>query len=156
MRVPVHLIIGAAIAVTLQWLFFGRIQLWGTMPDVVLLFVLWTAVRYGRIHGALTGFFAGFMLDAIYGLWGIHMFVKTLIGFLVGLLNVINNEVFERSVRRIVEVTLIVSLAQNGLMTFFLTIQDAGAAQYLVWQLFIGSTLYTTFVAFLIANFWRR
>ena len=156
MRVAVHLFIGGTIAVALQWLFFGRIGLWGTTPDVVLLFVLWTAVRYGRIYGALTGFFAGFMLDAIYGLWGIHMFVKTLIGFLIGLLNVINNEVFERSVRRIVEVTLIVSLAQNGLMTLFITIQQAGEAQYLVWQLFLGCTLYTTVVAFVIATFWRR
>ena len=53
------LFIGTVI-VTLQWLFFGRLDLWGATPDVVLLFVVWVAVRYGQITGTIAGFSGGF------------------------------------------------------------------------------------------------
>ncbi|MBT4602276.1 MAG: rod shape-determining protein MreD, partial [Bacteroidetes Order II. Incertae sedis bacterium] len=69
----------------LQWLILGRLTLWGAFPDAVLLFVAWLGVRKGRQWGALGGFFFGFLLDAVYGTWGMHMLVKTMIGFLMGL-----------------------------------------------------------------------
>ncbi|MCY3594203.1 MAG: rod shape-determining protein MreD [Bacteroidetes bacterium] len=147
--------IGTA-AVALQWLFFGRLDLWGATPDVVLLFVLWVAVRYGQTSGTIAGFLVGFALDAIYGMWGIHMFVKTVIGFLVGLLNMINSEVFVRSARRVVETTLVISLVHNSLLALFVVMQRGVGWGYLLWVLCIGSTLYTTLVAFLAVTFWRR
>ena len=160
MRIPVHLFIGGGIAVFLQWFFFGRIGLWGATPDVVLLFVLWIAVRYGQMRGALTGFLLGFLLDAIYGLWGIHMFVKTLIGFLFGSkLFSIDVQIVEKSVRRVVELTLIASLLHNSIMVLFIWLQKGADQWQFIWILIlcIGSTLYTTFIAFLIGHFfWRR
>ncbi|MCY3999437.1 MAG: rod shape-determining protein MreD [Bacteroidetes bacterium] len=144
------------VVVVLQWLFFGRISLWGSTPDIVLLFVLWMSVRYGQIGGALTGFIAGFGLDAIYGLWGTHMFVKTLIGFSIGTVNVINTEVLERSARRIVEITLVVSLIHNGLMSIFIILQEGISRDHLIWVLCVGNTLYTTFAAYVMAIFKRR
>jgi len=144
------------IIVGLQWLFFGRISLWGSTPDVVLLFVLWMSVRHGQVGGALTGFIAGFGMDAIYGLWGTHMFVKTLVGFSIGTVNVINSEVFVRSARRIVEITLVVSLIHNVLMSVFIVLQDGISREHLIWILYIGNTLYTTFVAYTVAIFWRN
>ena len=147
--------IGTAV-VSLQWLFFGRLDLWGATPDVVLLFVLWVAVRYDQTTGMIAGFLVGFALDAIYGLWGIHMFVKTVIGFLVGLLNMINSEVFVRSARRVVETTLVISLVHNTLLALFVVMQRGVGWGYLFWVLCIGSTLYTTLVAFLVVTFWRR
>ena len=71
--------------VGLQWLVLGRLRLWGTYPDAVLLFVAWMGLRNGRQAGAVSGFAGGLLLDLFYGMWGIHMFVKTLVGFLVGL-----------------------------------------------------------------------
>lgn len=144
------------VTVALQWLFFGRLNLWGATPDVVLLFVLWVAVRYGQITGTVAGFLVGFALDAIYGLWGIHMFVKTVIGFLVGLLNMINSEVFVRSARRVVETTLVISLVHNSLLALFVVMQRGVGWGYLFWMLCIGGTLYTTLIAFLVVTLWRR
>ena len=156
MRIPLRLIIVGILAVTLQWLFFGRLVLWGAIPDVTLLFVLWSAVRYGQMKGCLTGFLVGFALDAIYGLWGIHMFVKTLIGFLVGFLNIIDGQVFERSIRRIIEMTLVASLTHNSLMALFVLLLGEVSWEHLLWSMCVGSTLYTTCVVYLVAIFWGR
>ncbi len=149
----VRLFLIGTVVVTLQWLFFGRLDLWGAIPDVVLLFVIWVAVRYGRTTGTVVGFLVGFALDAIYGLWGIHMFVKTLIGFLIGHLNMINSEVFVRSIRRVIETTLVVSLVHNSLIMFFVVTQQGMGWGNFFWVLCVGSTLYTTFIAFLAASF---
>ncbi len=156
MRVALRLLIIGTITVTLQWLFFGRLSLWGATPDVVLLFVLWAAICYGQLTGALVGFLIGFALDMIYGLWGINMFVKTLIGFLVGYLNLINREVFERSVRRVVELSLIVSLTHNVLLSLFVLLRGEASWFFLMWSVCIGSTFYTALVAFIIAAIWSR
>jgi len=156
MRSSLSILIGLVVTVTAQWLFFGRIGLWGATPDVVLLYVMLIAVRHGQIEGALAGFLAGFALDAIYGLWGINMFIKTLVGFLVGFLNAISSQVFERSVPRVVELTLIVSLTHNSLLTLFALLHEATDSGYLIWAVCLGSTLYTVFIAFLVMTFWRR
>ncbi|MCY4171298.1 MAG: rod shape-determining protein MreD [Bacteroidetes bacterium] len=156
MRDIIQCSVAGLIIVTLQWLFFGRLSLWGSTPDVVLLFVIWVSLRYGQIGGALAGFFVGFGLDAIYGLWGTHMFVKTLLGFLIGTLDLIESEVFERSQRRIVEITLIVALIHNIVFFMFILIQDGISREGLALILCLGNTLYTTFVAYILAVFRRR
>ena len=84
------------------------------------------------------------------------MFVKTVIGFLIGLLNMINSEFFVRSVRRVIETTLVIALVHNSLLAFFVVMQRGGGWGYILWVLCVGSTLYTTLVAFLAATFWRR
>ncbi len=151
-----RIFVGITVAVLSQWLFFGRLELWGAVPDVVLLYILLVAVRYGQTAGALSGFVAGFALDAIYGLWGVNMFVKTLVGFLIGLLNAINSQVFERSVRRVIELSLITSLAHNLLLVLFVLLQEGTGTGDLIWVVCVGNTLYTTFIAFMVATFWRR
>ena len=79
-----HALVGVFI-VALQWLVLGRLRLWGAYPDAVLLFVAWIGIRYGRRAGSVSGFVFGLLMDVVYGTWGIHMFVKTIVGFLVGL-----------------------------------------------------------------------
>src|SRR5690606_23663908 len=47
--------------VLLQWLVFGRLKLWGAYPDIVLLFVAWIGLRFGRVGGSVAGFLTGFL-----------------------------------------------------------------------------------------------
>ena len=72
------------VIIALQWLILGRLQLWEVFPDVVLLYGAWLGLRHGRLVGSVGGFGLGFLMDVIYGTWGLHTFVKTLVGFLVG------------------------------------------------------------------------
>ena len=71
--------------ILVQWLIAGRLQIWGAYADIVLIFLTLQALRHGRLIGGVTGFGMGLALDIIYGTWGIQMFVKTLVGFLIGL-----------------------------------------------------------------------
>ena len=143
------------IAVLLQWLFFGRLILWGAFPDVVLLFVVVVALRTGRLSGALTGFGTGFLLDAVYGSWGIQMMVKTIMGFVTGLVATGESVSIIRMPLSSLAAGFIVALVQNGLLLLLILLQSGARSGHLVLELWIGCTVYTSLVA-LLASLVRR
>ena len=49
------------VILAVQWLILGRLMIWGTYPDAVLLFVAWLGLRYGRRSGAVSGFTLGLL-----------------------------------------------------------------------------------------------
>lgn len=154
-----HIVRTAALcsaALLLQWLFFGRLWILGTFPDVVLLFVAWVALRRGRLSGSTAGFFTGFALDAIYGSWGIQMFVKAVTGFLVGLLASQERESFFRYPHQAFVGALVVALVHNGMLVLLLSLQSGSRTANLVTELWIGCALYTAIVALIAAMFNRR
>ena len=81
---PFRRVAMAAGIFVLQWLVLGRLSIYGSTPDVVLLFVAWSALHTNRRAGALMGFSLGVAMDVAYGTWGTHMLVKTVVGFLLG------------------------------------------------------------------------
>jgi len=51
----------------------------------MLLLTLYTAFKYGSMEGQITGFLSGFGMDIFSGgLFGVHAFTKTVIGFTIG------------------------------------------------------------------------
>ena len=73
------------IAVLLQVTVAVDFELLGGAPDVVLVVVVGVALLRGAEVGALTGFFAGFLLDALTGQpMGLSSFVLTAVGFAAG------------------------------------------------------------------------
>ena len=98
----------------------------------------------------------GFALDAIYGLWGIQMFVKTLMGFLVGHVATIRSEAMEKLILRVVEATFVTTLVHNAILVLFVMLQSGTGRSSLVWAICVGGTLYTTLVAFLLSVFRSR
>ena len=150
-----HVLIGLVVF-ALQWLVLGRLQLWGAYPDVVLLYVAWLGLRYGRRTGAGAGFVLGFAMDAAYGLWGIHMFVKTLVGFLVGLFPANERETLLIMPQQAFYGGLVIALLHNGLYVIFLALQSGARNTPLVTVLWLGSALYTALVGTLAALFASR
>jgi len=126
-----------------QWLVLGRLRLWGAYPDAVLLFVAWMGVRNGRQAGAVTGFSTGLLMDVIYGTWGIHMFVKTLVGFLVGLFPANERETLLILPQQAFIGSLVIALLHNGLLVLFLALEAGTRNAYLLGALWIGSAVYT-------------
>ncbi len=126
-----------------QWLVLGRLRLWGAYPDAVLLFVAWMGVRNGRSAGAVTGFALGLLMDVIYGTWGIHMFVKTLVGFLVGLFPANERETLLILPQQAFIGSLVIALLHNGLLVLFLALDAGTRNSYLLTTLWLGSALYT-------------
>ncbi len=153
MRQIVRIAAFCSAALILQWLFFGRLQLWGAYPDVVLLFVAWIALRHGRLAGSIIGFFAGFVLDAIYGSWGIQMFVKALTGFLIGLPVLQELESYLRYPHETFIGVFIVALVHNGILVLLVALQSGSLTSNLVTELWVGCAIYTAFVALIAALF---
>jgi rod shape-determining protein MreD len=126
-----------------QWLILGRLRLWGAYPDAVLLFVAWMGVRNGRQAGAVTGFSTGLLMDVVYGTWGIHMFVKSLVGFLVGLFPANERETLLILPQQAFIGSLVIALLHNGLLVLFLALEAGTRNAYLLGALWVGSALYT-------------
>ena len=150
-----HTLIGLLI-VALQWLVFGRLEIWGAYPDAVLLYVAWLGLRFGRQSGATAGFGLGFLMDAIYGTWGIHMFVKTLVGFLVGLFPANERETLLVLPQQAFVGSLVVALLHNGLRIIFMLTQATPPSLFSLGTIWLGSSLYTAGVAVLAAFFIHR
>ncbi len=137
--------------VAAQWLIFGRLRLWGAYPDAVLLFVAWLGLRYGRRYGAVGGFGLGLLMDAIYGTWGIQMFTKTLVGFLLGLFPAQERESLLILPRQAFVGGLVIALVHNGIMVTLLALESGASNRSLVTALWIGSACYTAGLGYLAA-----
>lgn len=143
----------AAGAFALQWLVAGRLRLWGTYPDVVLLFLAWYALQEGRRRATLTGCGLGLALDAAYGTWGIHTFVKTLVGFLVGQFAVDEHTPLIIQPQQALLGSLVLALLHNGLLVALLALQTQATTEFLLYGLWLGSAAYTAAVGGLASLF---
>lgn len=150
-----HALIGFAVFL-LQWLLLGRLTIWGAFPDAVLLYVAWLGLRHGRQTGAVAGFSLGFLMDVIYGTWGIHMFVKTLVGFLVGLFPANERETLLIQPQQAFVGGLVIALLHNGLFVALLALESGARSMQMITALWIGSALYTAVVGTLAALFSTR
>jgi rod shape-determining protein MreD len=136
--------------VLLQWLVFGRLTIYGAYPDIVLLFVAFVGLRFGRVPGAVAGFGTGLLLGALYGMWGSHMLVKTVMGFVVGHFAAETSEMPNLGPIQAFGGALAVALVHNGLLAIILAL-DHGTrtAGYLIGSFWVGSAVLTAFVAML-------
>ena len=150
-----RLLVGLAV-VLLQWLVFSRLKVWGAFPDLVLLYVALQAVRYGRVVGSVAGFLSGFLLDVLYGTWGLHMVLKTLMGFVIGLFRSDQGENLRLAPVQAALGALVVALVHNGLLVILLALDHGTRTPFLITGLWFGSAVYTAFVALVGALFRSR
>ncbi len=122
----------------------------------MLLYVAWLGLRHGRRAGSLAGFSLGLLMDAIYGTWGLNMFIKTLVGFLVGLFPANERETLLILPQQAFLGGLVIALLHNGLLVTFLALQAETRNMYMVTSLWIGASLYTAFVGTVAAMFGTR
>ena len=144
------------VIIALQWLILGRLQLWEVFPDVVLLYVAWLGLRHGRLVGSVGGFGLGFLIDVIYGTWGLHTFVKTLVGFLVGQFPADERETLLILPRQAFVGALVIALVHNGLMVLLMALQSGTRTPFLIWGLWLGSSLYTSILGVIASLFSTR
>ncbi len=145
-------LIGLA-CLALQWLVLGRLQLWGAYPDCVLLYIAWLGFSHGRRVGMIGGFTLGFLMDAIYGTWGIQMLVKTLLGFMVGLFQANDRDTVIVRPQQAFLVGLFIALLHNGLFVALLVLQSGARNPSVVFSLWLGSALYSAIVANIASRF---
>ena len=150
-----HILIGLLL-IALQWLVLGRLSIMGAYPDAVLLYVAWLGLRHGRQTGATAGFLLGLAIDAIYGTWGVHMFVKTLTGFIVGLFPASERETLLILPRQAFMGGLLVALLHNSIRLIFFITQAGTPPLPTLGAIWGGSAVYTALLAVLAALFNNR
>ncbi len=131
----------------LQWLVPGRLTVWRSYPDAGLLFVAGLSPREGRRVGSVAGFGLGALMDIVYGTWGIYMFAKTFVGFLLGLFPADQREALHLQPRQAFLGGLVVALLHNGIVVIFLALQTEASNTFMVFALWLGAALYTAFVS---------
>lgn len=136
-----------------QWLIVGRLRIYGAYPDTVLLFLGWYALRAGRRRGTLMGAGLGGIMDVVYGTWGLHMFVKTLVGFLAGRFAVEEHTPLIIRPQQALLGSLVLALLHNGLLVALLALQTQATTGFLLYGLWLGSALYTAVVGGIVALF---
>ena len=144
--------------VLLQWLVFNHLTLWGAYADVVLLFVAFIAVRYGREGGTIAGFASGLLMDfTTPGTpLGLFTLLKTLLGFSIGFFRRKPEESMRLYAGESFLGALAVALVHNGLMVIILALNQETRTLFLITGLWVGSALYTAAVAFIGALFRSR
>lgn len=150
MPVALRQVLYALGVVLLQWLVFGRLQLFGAFPDVVLLYVVYVGLRYGRVPGAVAGFGTGLLMGAFTGMWGSQMLVKTIMGFVAGQFQTEGSEGPALGPLRTFVGAFALALVHNGLLVVILALEHGTrTASFLIGSLWIGSAVLTAIVALL-------
>jgi rod shape-determining protein MreD len=72
----------------LQSTILQKIAIFGVIPDLALLVLVYIAVRNGSMEGQISGFLSGIVVDVVSGSFlGFSVLVKTVIGFLYGIIH---------------------------------------------------------------------
>ncbi len=134
------------IATLLQPIFLTRLNLPGSTPDLILVFVCAWAIAKGPMVGAIAGFLAGVMIDLIpptEPVVGLNSFSLVLVGFLVGKLGVAPSKSFFRPIVITMGAAVILILLRAGLTTVF----DSPIAFSRVNELLVTQAIYVGILA---------
>ncbi len=69
--------------VILQVMLLRHLQIFGAEPDLILVFLLWLCKSKSRTTVLLFAALLGLMQDALLDLWGIHLFAKIFMVFIL-------------------------------------------------------------------------
>lgn len=132
--------------VLLQVMLLRHLQIFGAEPDLILVFLLWLCKGKSRTTVLLFAAIMGFTQDALLDLWGIHLFSKTFMVFILHpTLNRIskNKFIFWQVLIIVFASAFIHNIVFFG-VTLFSELHSSGGIQLAV-RLFISS-LYTAFL----------
>ena len=136
-----------AIVLLIQLTILNSFTLQGLKPDLALIVVIMFALLKGEGEGAVIGFVSGLLQDIFsVGLLGVNALVKTVMGFICG---IIKKRIFVEHILLVVPIlTLLISIAQSGLM--FIVLRAFGMEYDLAWslrQVIIPEALYNSFLS---------
>lgn len=135
-------IIWGVIFVIIQVVLVRHLRIFNTYPDIIWVFVLWLATSRERMYTVLMTAGLAFMQDALLDLWGLHMFSKVFVVFI--LYNFLPRTSENRLITLQVFVLILVSslllnLILVGVATFF----DLYNTNIFVLNTIIGNSFYT-------------
>jgi len=128
--------------VTIQIVLLRHFEIIGAQSDLVLIFLLWLATKKSKTEVLLYAAFLGFLQDALTDLWGLNMFAKTVLIFILfGYLNRIsqNRLLFWQVFLIILMAAFIHNVIFYGLSLF----TELYSPGFFIWSLLIISSMFT-------------
>ena len=138
------LFIGLGI-VGIQTVLLRHLEIFGAEADLVLIFILWICAKRPKTDALLFAALFGFCQDAMTDLWGLYMFSKTLLIFILyGFLNRISKTkfIFWQVFLLILSAAFLHNLIFYG-VSLFSGLYTSGPV---LWSLLLVSSLFTSIV----------
>jgi rod shape-determining protein MreD len=138
----------AVLAVILQVVLSNAVSILGAVPDLAMIYLVWTVLRRGQLIGMVVGFGIGLLLDILSsGSIGSHSLSFVVVGFLLGYFY--NEEETEQRIRNwpFLMFVALGSLA-NGVIYYLLfkLAMGVGFVDYVMSQAGLAA-IYTTIIA---------
>ena len=140
----------ALLLLILQTTFIPFLSLAGFLPDILLIWVVYVAVRRGQVEATITGFLVGVLQDAVsMQFFGLGALTKTIAGFVAGYFFNENNTEQTLGSYRFLTVILVSSFVHNIIYygIFLQGIQDSVVPVMLEFS--IATSLYTALLSVL-------
>jgi len=129
----------------LQTTFVPFLSVEGFLPDLLLIWIVYFAIRRGQLEATLAGFAAGLLQDLMaMQFLGLAAFSKTIAGFAAGYFYNENNTEQTLSSYRFLLIVLLCSVAHN--LTYFGIFLQGSEGMFLptLLEFTVATSLYTT------------
>lgn len=131
--------------VAIQIVLLRHLEILGAESDLVLLFLLWLAAKKSKTKVLLYAAFLGFLQDALTDLWGLNMFSKTVLIFILyGYLNRISQNKF--LYWQIFLIILMAAFLHNLIFYGVSLFTELYSGEHMIWTLLIISSIFTAIV----------
>jgi len=128
-----------------QLLIFQYLTIFGAIVDPLLIFILWTTLKYQRFEVLLFAAGLGLFQDALFDIWGLNMFTKTVTVFLIYKVVARNPEV-KLLFWQVFVIVLASATIHNVIYFAFSSFLDVYSSLFSPIILILGSSLYTAIV----------
>lgn len=146
-----HFVIGA-LAVLSQVLIFQYLSIFGVYADPLLIFLLWLGIYYDRTQLLIFAAVLGLFQDALFDVWGVNMFAKILMVFIVSRFVKTNSE-FYFPIPKVLGILFASAFVHNLIVVGLSTIIEAYTTGYSSIIFLIGGSLYTALVGVILYIF---
>ncbi len=107
----------------LQTTLLQYVAIYGVVPNILLVFIIVTALLRGDVEGSVVGFFAGLFVDMMFGnILGFYALLGLYLGIAVG---ATNKKIFRENILIAVFFTFVYSLAYESLVYIINNIMSA-------------------------------
>jgi rod shape-determining protein MreD len=131
--------------VAIQIVLLRHLEILGAESDLVLLFLLWLAAKKSKTKVLIYAAFLGFLQDALTDLWGLNMFSKTVLIFILyGYLNRISQNRF--LYWQIFLIILMAAFLHNLIFYGVSLFTELYSGGHMIWSLLIVSSIFTAIV----------
>lgn len=131
--------------VVLELLFFQHLPLLGAHVDPLLFYLLWLIKRYNRIPLLFIAAILGLLQDSFFDLWGLQMFSKTLLIFM--LYNFVKHRIENQLLLWQIFIFILVAALLHNLILFTLSsFFNTYASNFSPFILIFGNAMYTALV----------